>query len=104
MAHELSDQGRLGLARMHVQFLFEAMEQDAHPDESVEGCFGVKMGDALGKVVLGAWISLVKHMGVATHENITAALVAGSLPLSTMSPALGVNPAKGGWWVGFQRT
>ena len=77
---QLSDAGRLGLAKMHVQFLFNAIEQDAYPDESVEGCFGVKMGDAVGKVVLGAWISLVKHMGVATHESITAALIAGSLP------------------------
>ena len=38
------------------------------------------MGDAVGKLVLGAWITLAKHMGVATHETITAALVAGSLP------------------------
>lgn len=71
---------RLNVARMHVQLLLKAIEQDAYPDESVEGCFGVKMGDALGKLVLSAWISLVKHIGVATHENITAALVAGSLP------------------------
>ena len=62
-----------------MQCLFRAIEQDAYPDECVEGCFGIKMGDALGKLVLGAWITL-KHMGVATHENITVALVAGSLP------------------------
>eukprot|EP00966_Prymnesium_polylepis_P193783 4491487-Prymnesium_polylepis.1 len=80
MAPQYPDAFRLSVARMNVRFLFEAIEQGAYPDESVEGCFGVKMGDAIGKLVLGAWITLVKHTGVATHENITAALVAGSLP------------------------
>jgi hypothetical protein len=80
MAHTYPADFRLNVARVNVQFLFKAIEQDAYPDDCVEGCFGIKMGDAVGELVLGAWITLVKHMGVATHENITAALVAGSLP------------------------
>ena len=80
IAHKLSDAGRLDLAKMFVDFLFKAIEQDKYPDVSVEGCFGVKMGDDVGGVVFGAWSTLVKYTCAATHENVTAALVEGSLP------------------------
>ena len=79
-AHKLSDAGRLDLAKTFVAFLFKAIEQDKYPDDSVEGCFGVKMGDDVGDVVFGAWSTLVKYTDTATHENVTAALVEGSLP------------------------
>ena len=38
------------------------------------------MGDDVGGVVFGAWSTLVKYTDAATHENVTAALVEGSLP------------------------
>jgi hypothetical protein len=38
------------------------------------------MGDDVGDVVFGAWSTLVKYTDAATYENVTAALVEGSLP------------------------
>ena len=67
-------------AHMSVDFLVEAIAQDCYPDESVEGIFGIKMGDALGAIVYNAWITLIKYTGVATHEDMVSALVAGSMP------------------------
>jgi len=78
MTHTLDHAARFGLAKLSVDFFFNALEQDCYPDESIEGCFGVKMGDNVGQIVFNAWVTLVK-LGVATRENITAALVTGSL-------------------------
>ena len=68
-AHKLSDAGRLDLAKTFVAFLFKAIEQDKYPDDSVEGCFGVKMGDDVGDVVFGAWSTLVKYTDAATYAR-----------------------------------
>lgn len=65
---------------MCVDTFFRALERDAYPDDSIEGIFGVKMGDEVGSIVYNAWVTLIKFVGAATHENMVAALVAGTLP------------------------